>query len=191
MSAGRPPPERRTFEPARSGAANSFKPRPIVLRDSGRPRHGAHAPVAGRARLRRREQTPLPFVQTHPHRVETVANRCFINHPAVIAISSNLGNPHPAARQRSAHIQVDSIVLRRRLSPIFRLKPRTKHFSLFLRRLRPRQRGSPKGALDDFRGFTTLLEPASGSSRLPEATKPTLRFAPIGASCRQVGELLR
>ena len=32
VSAGRPPPERRTFEPARSGAAKSFKPRSIVLR---------------------------------------------------------------------------------------------------------------------------------------------------------------
>jgi hypothetical protein len=31
-SVGRPPPERRTFEPMRSGAGKSFKPRSIVLR---------------------------------------------------------------------------------------------------------------------------------------------------------------
>ena len=86
-----------------------------AARDSGRPRHRAHAPVSGRARLRRREQPPLPFVQTHAHRLETVANRCFINHPAVIAISNNLGNPHPAGCRRSAHIQVDSIISQRRL----------------------------------------------------------------------------
>ena len=86
-----------------------------AARDSGRPRHRAHAPVSGRARLRRREQPPLPFVQTHAHRLETVANRCFINHPAVIAISNNLGNPHPAGCRRSAHIQVNSIISQRRL----------------------------------------------------------------------------
>src|SRR5271166_2759370 len=87
-----------------------------AARDSGRPRHGAHAAVSGRARLRRREQPPLPFVQTHPHRLETVANRCFINHAAVIAIRSKIGNPHRAVDPWSAHIQVDSIVLRRHLS---------------------------------------------------------------------------
>ena len=116
MSAGRPPPERRTFEPCAIGR-RQFLQAAIdrAARDCARLRHRAHAPVSGRARLRRREQPPLPFVQTHAHRLETVANRRFINHPAVIAISNNLGNPHPAGCRRSAHIQVDSIISQRRL----------------------------------------------------------------------------
>ena len=117
----------RERRPSAAGAANlrarAIRRRQILqaaidraARDSGRPRHGAHAAVSGRARLRRREQPPLPFVQTHAHRLETVPNRCFINHAAVIAIRSKMGNPHPAVRTRSARIQVDSIVLRRRLN---------------------------------------------------------------------------
>src|SRR5208283_861891 len=99
----------RERRPSAAGAANlparAIRRRQILqaaidraARDSGRPRHGAHAPVSGRARLRRREQPPLPFVQTHAHRLETVANRCFINYAALIAIRSKMGNPHLAVR---------------------------------------------------------------------------------------------
>jgi hypothetical protein len=91
----------------RASAARSPNPRPRGIErpqilqatidraacDPGRPRRGADPAVASRASLGRREQTPLLFVQTCAHGLETAANRCFINHAVVIPDSSETGNP--------------------------------------------------------------------------------------------------
>ena len=82
---------------------------------SRRPRHHADAAVSSRARFRRGEQSPSPLVQAGAHRLKSIPNRCFVNHPDVIAIRIETGNPKPPSKPGSRK-PIDSIVSRRRLS---------------------------------------------------------------------------
>ena len=55
-----------------------------ATRNSCRPRYGAHAAIPRRASLRRGKQAPSALVETRGHPLETVPNRCFVDHAAVI-----------------------------------------------------------------------------------------------------------
>ena len=64
VSAGRPPPERRTFDGAGTERRQILQATiDRAARHSGRPRHDAHAAISGRTRLRRRKQPPFPLVE--------------------------------------------------------------------------------------------------------------------------------
>ena len=101
MSAGRPPPERRTFEGAGSRACKSFRPRLIVLRATPVARATMVTPPYPAARASAAQNNRLPRSSRRRRNAsKRLANRCFVNHAAVIDSSRNQGNPHPAARQR-------------------------------------------------------------------------------------------
>ena len=95
-----------------SAAANSFKPRPIVLAADPR---GAHhrrdTAIPGRLGFRRRKDTPGSLVQVLGQGGITLANRGDVDHPQAIHTSIIYGNPP----RRDAQLP-DSVICGRGLS---------------------------------------------------------------------------